>query len=260
MKNWVSEKRIIALITIVVLLCASLATSFCLTDSYETKTDKKPISTVVVSPINQKSDEEIGQETVNKLREYYGNDDIVGKLVIEGSNIDEPILQSTDNSYYLSHNAYGDWQMEGSVYADYRTKIGDKKVLIFGHSSPGWDVPFNELEEYYNKDYYDNHKYIKIYSEKGIDIYQIFSVFVETSDFSYMNLKITNDRYKKDLKKYYDNSLYKTGVTVEGNEDIVILQTCSNNSKYSNYKKKFLLIVGKKLKKEEENEKGVRND
>ena len=193
----------------------------------------------------------VGLDEVLKLREYYENDDIVGKLVIEGTNINEPILKSNDNNYYLNHNAYGNYQAEGSIYEDYRTSIGDKKILIFGHSSPGWDVPFNELEKYYDKSFYDNHKFISIYSEQGIDTYEIFSVYVETSDFTYMNLLISDDTYNEYLKKYQNNSMYQTDVEVNDGDNILILQTCSNHPKYSNYKKKYLLVIGKKIKEEE---------
>ena len=191
------------------------------------------------------------KKEIDSLREYYHNDDIIGKLVIDDTDINEPILKGSDNSYYLNHNAYGEYQAEGSVYMDYRTNIGDKKALIFGHSSPGWDVPFNELEKYYEKSFYDNHKFIRIYSDDGVDTYEIFSVHVETSDFTYMNIMISDDVYNEYLKKYQSNSMYKTDVSVGDGDNILILQTCSNHPNYSNYRKKFLLVIGKKINKEE---------
>ena len=188
------------------------------------------------------------QKEIDNLREYYQNNDIVGKLIIEGTGIDEPILKGSDNSHYLNHNAYGNYQAEGSVYEDYRTNVGDKKTLIFGHSSPGWDVPFNELEKYYDKSFYDNHKEIQIITEKGIYIYEIFSVHVETSDFSYMNIHIDSDTFNEYLKKYQDRSFYKTTASVNDNDQILILQTCSNKSEYQGYNKKFLLVIAKKIR------------
>lgn len=248
-------KRIIFLICLLVILFFSI---FSYTKEF-INNDTQVISynmpntndEIVVNETKVKNNSLIGLEEVTKLREYYQNNDIIGKLVIEGTSISEPILQSNDNSYYLNHNPYGKYQAEGSIYADYRTNIGDKKVLIFGHSSPGWDVPFNELEDYYSKDFYNNHKYISIYSDKGIDTYEIFSVYVETSDFTYMNLKIDDKTYNEYLKKYQNNSLYNTGVKVNEGDNILILQTCSNHRKYSNYKKKFLLVIGKKVNREE---------
>ena len=196
-------------------------------------------------------EEKLAKYEVEKLREQYSNNDIKGRLIITDTGIDIPILQSNDNSYYLYHNAYGDYQAEGSVYLDYRTNPGDKKILIFGHSSPGWDVPFNNLEKYYDKEFYAKHKTINIYSDNGIDTYEIFSVYVETSDFTYMNLKIGDDTYNEYLRKYQRNSMYETGVNINDGDKIIILQTCSNHPSYSGYKKKFLLVIGKKINKEE---------
>ena len=197
------------------------------------------------------------KKTIKELREHYGNDDVVGKLTIKDTGIDTPIMQSSNNDYYLNHNEYGSYQAEGSIYEDYRTSLDGKKVLIFGHSSPNWRVPFNELEKYYDKSFYDTHKYITVTSEEDVYQYEIFSVYIETSDFSYMNLNIDDDTYNKYLQKYKDNSLYDTGVKIAVNDEIIILQTCSNHSKYSSYKKKYLLVIGKKINKEEKNEKGT---
>lgn len=185
---------------------------------------------------------------VIELRNAYQNDEIRGKLVIEGTGISEPILKARDNSYYLNHNPYGEYQAEGSIYEDYRTSFGDRKVLIYGHSSPGWDVPFNELEKYYDKKFYDKHKYIKIIAENKTYNYEIFSVYVETSDFSYMNLKLDHPTYNSYLRNYQDRSFYDTGVEINDDDHILILQTCSNKREYAKYNKKFLLVIAKEIR------------
>ncbi len=51
----------------------------------------------------------------------------------------------------------------GSIYLDYRVDIdSSKKLLIYGHNSSKIDMPFKILEEFYDKDYYDNHKYVDL--------------------------------------------------------------------------------------------------
>ena len=248
------EKRISKKIIVLVILLFSLIFEF----SAFTSTHKFKDNTVYVA-INKQdtTEEQIKEElkpnVVKPLREHYQNDDVVGKLTIEGTAIDTPVMQTTDNSYYLNHNEYGAYQAEGSLYADYRVSLDGKKVLIFGHSSPGWNVPFNDLEKYYEKSFYDTHKYITLVSLEKTYTYEIFSVHIETSDFSYMNLNIDEDTYKNYLLKYKDKSIYNTRAKVD-NDDILILQTCSNHPEYQNYKKKYLLVVAKKIR-EEKNEK-----
>lgn len=189
---------------------------------------------------------------VLELRNKYQNDDIVGNVSIDGTNINEAVLKYKDNDYYLHHDNYGNYEINGSIFLDHRINPSDRKVLIFGHSSIYEDIPFNELEKYYNYEFYKNHKYIKLTTLDTEYKYEIFSVYVETYDFTYMNLKIDDNKYNSDLKKYKSNSIYDTGVAVSDNDEVIILQTCSNDNKYKNYKKKFLLVIGKKIKIYEE--------
>ena len=56
-----------------------------------------------------------------------------------------------------------------------------------------------------------------------------------------------DDTYNEHLVKYKNKSLYDTGVSVSDNDEIIILQTCSNAKKYRNYNKKYLLVIGKKI-------------
>lgn len=186
---------------------------------------------------------------VLELREKYQNDDIVGNVSILGTNINEPVLKYSNNDYYLHHDNYGNYEINGSIFLDYRINPSDRKVLIFGHSSIYDDIPFNELEKYYNYDFYKEHKYITLSTEGEEYKYEIFSVYVETSDFTYMNLKIDEAKYNSDLKKYKNNSIYDTGVKISDNDEVIILQTCSNDNKYQG-RKKYLLVIGKKIFKE----------
>ena len=169
--------------------------------------------------------------------------------MIDGTNIDEAVLKYKDNDYYLHHDNYGNYEINGSIFLDHRVNLSDRKVLIFGHSSIYEDIPFNELEKYYNYDFYKEHKYITLTTEDDEYKYEIFSVYVETSDFTYMNLKIDSNTYNKYLKDYKRKSLYDTGVSVSDNDEVIILQTCSNDNKYQG-KKKYLLVIGKKIFKE----------
>ncbi len=133
----------------------------------------------------------------------------------------------------------------GSIYLDYRVDIdSSKKLLIYGHNSSNIDMPFKILEEFYDKDYYDKHKYIEITTSMTKKKYEIFSVYVETSDFSYMNINFASDEaYFNHLQKLKSKSMYETGVEVSSDDEILILQTCSEHPDYRNYAKKYLLII-----------------
>ena len=188
------------------------------------------------------------EEDVTKaLKEKYKNDDIIGTISIPNTDINEVLVQTTNNKYYLTHDIYKNSDQYGSVFLDYRCNENSKKLLIFGHNDYKDKTPFSELENYYDKNYYEDNQYIDIIINNKKKQYQIFSVYVETSDFTYMNLKINSAKYESDLIKYKNNSFYNTGVKVNKDDKILILQTCSNNQKYKKYKEKYLLIIAKQI-------------
>lgn len=194
------------------------------------------------------------EHIINTAREKYNNNDVVGILQIDNTDYSVPIMQGDDNDYYLKHTPYGEYSSSGSVYLDYRTDINNsKKLLIYGHNSSNIDMPFKILEEYYDRDYYDNHKYVSVTTNKTKKKYEIFSVYVETSDFSYMDVTFADsDEYLRHLENLKSKSMYDTGVTVSKDDEVLILQTCSEHPDYRNYQKKYLLII---LRRVWENEK-----
>ena len=192
----------------------------------------------VTNPINY-------SEIITKVRDEYNNDDIKGILEIVNADYIVPVLQGKDNDYYLNHDAYGKHNYMGSIYLDYRVNIdSSKKLLIYGHNSSNIDMPFKILEEFYDKDYYDNHKYVDLTTSTTKKRYEIFSVYVEPTDYSYMNINFNNDdEYFDHLKKLKSKSMYDTGINISKDDEILILQTCSTHKDYHNYQKKYLLII-----------------
>ena len=164
------------------------------------------------------------EDVTTTLKEKYKNNDIVGTISIPNTDINEVLVQTTNNKYYLTHDIYKNNDQYGSVFLDYRCNENSKKLLIFGHNDYKDKTPFSELENYYNKEYFDNHQYIDIIINNNKKQYQIFSVYIETSDFTYMNLKINSSEYESDLLKYKKNSFYKTNTKVSKDDKILIYE------------------------------------
>lgn len=193
----------------------------------------------------------IEENKVYTLQSEYQNTDIKGIISIE--NEDDfvyPVAQTSDNEYYLTHTYDETYDSLGAIYADYRVNLDTSdKVLIYGHSSTKRDVPFNKLEKYYDEEYYQSHKYITLETETNTYQYEIFSVYVETFDFTYMNIMFdTKNDWYRHILGLQNKSMYNTNVKLSSDDDILILQTCSNNPKYQKYSKKYLLIVSRRVK------------
>lgn len=190
------------------------------------------------------------EEELNKVRNKYNNNDIVGILSNSDDTLNEIVMQSTDNDYYLEHTVYHESNWRGQTFLDYRNDINNSdKLIIYGHNSNYYNLPFKVLENYYNKSYYDENKYLYLQTNLNKYKYEIFSVYVEVSDWDYYNkMKFnTKDEYYNHILKLKNKSMYDTNVLVNKDDKILIIQTCSTNKEYSNYENKFLLIIAKRV-------------
>ncbi|MBQ9483285.1 MAG: class B sortase [Ruminiclostridium sp.] len=98
-----------------------------------------------------------GEIDFDELKEI--NSDIVGWLTVgdiyDWNNIDHPVFQSYNNTYYQSHNANGDESLLGALYADCANKFENGEysdnTIIYGSNPEGYlggDKMFYPLERY----------------------------------------------------------------------------------------------------------------
>ena len=182
------------------------------------------------------------------LNAKYPNLDIVGLVRIPGTDLNEVVVQGTDNDYYLNHDMFKSQNRAGATFLDYRITDESRKKIIYSHNSDTLDVPFKELENYYDYKYYLEHPLIEYVDDTKTTRYEIFSVFIETSDWSYVNLNFTsNEEYLEHINKLKEKSLYDTGITLSETDNILILQTCSHHEAYTGYQNKYLLVMAREI-------------
>jgi len=204
------------------------------------------LNSTVEKTIDEMKDER-DDEIINLQKEYQ-NDEVIATLEILNTDYKVPIVQGKDNDYYLNHLPNKEYSIMGSIFLDYRVNIDtSKKLLIYGHNSSKYQMPFEILENYYDETYFNNHKYIEIKTNKQIKQYEIFSVFIEPTDYSYMKINFSGLEYLDHLNDLKNKSIYNTEIELDEESNILILQTCSTHKDYLHYKKKYLLIVLKEI-------------
>lgn len=173
------------------------------------------------------------QKVINLRQE---NKDVIGWIQIDNTIIDYPILQATDNNYYLTHNYKKENSKYGSIFAKSECNIqySNSNVIIYGHNMKDEQM-FNTLLKYEDKNFYKEHKEIKVATENEESIYSIVSVFKsrvfyqdEKNVFRYYNY--TKFENEKEYNTYIENckkiQLYDTGVSAEYGEQLITLITC----------------------------------
>lgn len=238
-------KLIITFIFLVVFVCF---------DIYLNNIDNnKKINIITPEEIIENNEQEVNyKDKFDEIKREYNNNDIVGILSLENTDLNELVVQYTDNDYYLNHDINNKSNWRGQTYLDYRFDINNsKKLIIYSHNSSNYVLPFKVFENYYDSDYLKEHKYMYLQTETEIKKYEIFSVHVETSDWSYFSkIRFNSDTdYLNHLTELKNKSIYDTGVEINEKDEILIIQTCSTNNDYKNYENKYLLVIGKRIDK-----------
>ncbi len=184
---------------------------------------------------------------VDDAREKYHNNDIVGRLYIESIDIDVPVVQSSDNEFYLSRDEYKNKNNVGSIFLDYRNNVDlDRKLLIFGHNSRDLQTEFKKMENFLSSSFFNNsnNRNLILETKNKISEYYIDSIIIVSDDFQHMNLSFTQEEWKKHIEWINNNSLYD-GANFSLDDDILIMQTC-----YYEPDDSYLLVVAKKIREE----------
>lgn len=178
------------------------------------------------------------------------NPDLKGWISIPGTVLSLPVVQGSDNSYYLDHDFYGKQDRHGTIYADCEADLeaGGFNTVIYGHHMRDGSM-FGILKEYRSEAFYKEHPSFFISLPEEEREYEILAVvrndiFEGNSEaFQYYDYKqISNEEdfayYCQVLK---ENAVYDTGVEATNGDELVTLCTCDYGSKDQR-----LLVVGRK--------------
>lgn len=156
------------------------------------------------------------------------NTNIIGKIEIENSNLNDYICQTTNNEYYLNHNCKDENDKKGAIYLDYRNKIEDKKLIIYGHNSKNGDAPLKELTNFLDQNYLNSHKNINLTIKDNVLKYEIFSIMVVSKDnYEHTKLVFNEEDYLKHLNYLKANSYIDLNNEIDETDKIITIQTCN---------------------------------
>lgn len=152
------------------------------------------------------------------------NENIIGWIEIEGTNINYPILKDNDNLYYLKHSYNKKYNSNGSIFTLDNKPFEIDETLIYGHNMRNNKSMFSQLGNYLDRDFLYSHRNIKIYTPNQNYIGEIFSCYsigIETE-----NSNIKSLEFNEKIEYYKKASKYKMDSTDKINK-IIKLSTCS---------------------------------
>ena len=173
------------------------------------------------------------EKVFEKLKEI--NNDTVGWLTVNNTKIDYPVVQATDNDYYLYRDYYKNKNRHGWIYMDYRNNIEDlsDNTIIFGHNLANQKM-FGTLRYVTNPSWYkkSSNQIITFNTTKANMKWQIISIYKipVTNDYLVANFASSEDKLNF-LDMITQRSIYNFNATYDENTKIITLSTCSNGSK-----------------------------
>ena len=83
------------------------------------------------------------------------NKDTVAFIKVNGTNINYPVVQTTDNSFYLNHSFDKNYNSAGWVFLDYRNDINNlnDNTIIYAHSMLN-NTMFGSLKNILNNNWF----------------------------------------------------------------------------------------------------------
>ena len=176
------------------------------------------------------------------------NKDTVAFIRMRNTNVKYPVVQSSDNNFYLTHSFDKEENNAGWIFMDYRNDIDNlnDNTIIYGHARINGTM-FGSLKNALSHDWQnDRDNYVIFLSTpKENMIFQIFSIYTIKRESYYITTNFTSSNEKQkwiDTMKTRNIAPIDTEVNID--DKFLTLSTCQN------YKDGRIVIQAKLIKKQ----------
>ena len=167
------------------------------------------------------------------------NSDFKGWITVPNTKIDNPIYQTGNNDFYLTHNQQKQKSVYGALFFDCKNVITesetDKNLVIYGHHMKNGSM-FANLTKYKQLSFYKQNPTIEFSTLYKKGTYKIYAAFVlnaskaDDNDYIYNISRksfIDDDDFDSWVNEARQRSLINTGVDVKNGDNIITLVTCT---------------------------------
>ena len=160
------------------------------------------------------------------------NPDTKGWINVNGTNINYPFVQSSDNRYYLKRSFDKSYNSAGWVFLDYRNSIKplNKNTILYAHGRIDTTM-FGSLKNTLKNDWLnntDNHV-IKLSTDYDNTLWQIFSIYHIPTTNDYIQVDFSSDlEFVNWANTLISRSSHNFNTDVSATDNILTLSTCYN--------------------------------
>ena len=170
----------------------------------------------------------------NRLKEK--NSDTVAWIKVNGTDIEYPVVKTSNNDYYINHSFDKSNNTCGWIFMDYKNKGDntDKNMVIFGHNRRDGSM-FGTLKNILTEDWQSNSKHFRIpfITDNEKSEYQVFSVYRIKKESYYITTNFSTDKeFSAFIEEIKSRSNKDFGIEVTSKDNILTLSTCANDNNY----------------------------
>lgn len=158
------------------------------------------------------------------------NENIIGWLSLENSRLNNPVLQTNNNEFYLKHNYLNEKSRGGSIFMDYRN-VGmlDQHTIFYGHVLRNGSM-FGELAKYSDQQYATEHPVFLYKTKDKTYTLEVFAAYETTTEHYYLETKFTDKTFGQFLIAIQSRSVISMPVEVSVQDRIVTFSTCTTSA------------------------------
>ena len=176
------------------------------------------------------------------------NNETVGWINVNNTNINYPFVQGINNTYYLNHSFDKSYNSAGWVFMDYRNnkEMNNKNTILYAHGRIDKTMFGSLYKTQYPAWYQNRSNHIIRISTPSVNMsYQIFSVYKIEEESYYIQTDFSSDsEYLEFLNTIKERSKYNFNVVLNESDKIITLSTCAND-------KERYVVHAKLIKKSE---------
>lgn len=182
---------------------------------------------------------------------YKKNRKLIGWLKIENCGIDYPVMQTSNNEYYLDHNYNQDYDKNGSLFMDKdcTPAFPNDNMIIYGHHMKSGKM-FGNLNYYAKESFFEKNKeftFDTIYETGRYEVMYVFRSKIYSEEeivFKYYQFidVSSKDEFESNMEEMEKLSLYDTGVRATYGDKLITLSTCDSSETDG----RFVVVARKK--------------
>lgn len=186
-------------------------------------------STAPADVLHEPEEDPVSWPTVDFEALQEINPDVSAWITIEGTNINYPVVQGPDNSFYLSRLFDGTYNGAGSIFMDYRNRndFSDRNTVLYGHHMRNQTM-FAQITLYKTQSFFDQHPTGILLTPDGNYTIFFFAGYVIDMNSQAWKLQFESDEeFAQWLEDAAARSTFSSNITPTAQDRVVTLSTCT---------------------------------